>query len=196
MKCNFPNVGYTKNILTEHQLFPIKVEIDKIKNNFVNSKPFNTKLAGNIDRSYALDECFAYTQHLLLPYIKEYQNDFQYYLNYELRLQSNWVNYQRKYEFNPSHIHDGILSYVIWITIPFLNENETKVAPGKHSNTFIPGNFRFTYLNSVGCISHYDIPADQTYENTILIFPSHMTHSVQPFYSSNDYRISVSGNFV
>jgi hypothetical protein len=33
-------------------------------------------------------------------------------------------------------------------------------------------------------------------ENTLLLFPAKLTHAVYPFYSSDDYRISVSGNVV
>jgi len=55
--------------------------------------------------------------------------------------------------------------------------------------------FNFYYTNSLGDIMNTPIPADKTYENTICIFPARMKHAVYPFYTSDDYRISVSGNF-
>jgi hypothetical protein len=38
------------------------------------------------------------------------------------------------------------------------------------------------------------LPVDKTWENVIVLFPAGLTHSVSPFYSSDDYRISVAGN--
>ena len=35
---------------------------------------------------------------------------------------------------------------------------------------------------------------DSQYENTICVFPSILNHAVFPFYTSDEYRISVSGN--
>ena len=37
---------------------------------------------------------------------------------------------------------------------------------------------------------------DKTWEGTIVMFPSWLNHSVYPFYTSDDYRISISGNIV
>ena len=34
----------------------------------------------------------------------------------------------------------------------------------------------------------------KTYEKKLIVFPARMNHGVMPFYSSDGYRISVSGN--
>lgn len=196
MIVDFPNLGYTKNVLTETQLFPINAEINKIKNDFEHSIPNNTLLAGNINREYGMVDCYSYAEQLLLPYMKEYQSSFDYYKDRNVKLNSLWVNYQRKHEFNPLHTHIGILSFVIWVNIPFTNEEEAAVAPGRYSNMFSPGNFQFVFSDSIGNINKHLIPADKSYENTMLVFPATLNHQVHPFYSSNEYRISVSGNFV
>ena len=55
-------------------------------------------------------------------------------------------------------------------------------------------------LSTVGHVFPVDpveshiITLDHTYEGTILIFPAWLQHMVTPFYTSDDYRISVSGN--
>ena len=46
----------------------------------------------------------------------------------------------------------------------------------------------------MGRITPAMVPVDKTYEGTIVMFPSEMLHAVYPFYTSDDYRISVSGN--
>ena len=49
-------------------------------------------------------------------------------------------------------------------------------------------------MDSRGAISQHEIEADRNYENKMIIFPSNLQHSVYPFFTSNDYRISLSGN--
>lgn len=196
MIVHFQNLGYTKNVLSYKDLLPIKTEIDKIQNNWETSIPNNNLLAGNINREYGMVDCYEYAESLLLPYMYDYSKQFSYYEGRKFKMDSLWVNYQRKHEFNPMHSHTGVLSFVIWIKIPFTNQEESQVAPGRHSNMFSPGNFQFVYCDSIGTITNHMIPADKSYENTILVFPSSLNHQVHPFYSSNDYRISVSGNFI
>ena len=38
------------------------------------------------------------------------------------------------------------------------------------------------------------LPVDKTWEGMMLMFPSKLHHSVYPFYTSDEKRISVSGN--
>ena len=38
-----------------------------------------------------------------------------------------WVNYQKKYEFNPLHDHSGMFSFVIWMKIPYEHDNEKEL---------------------------------------------------------------------
>ena len=64
----------------------------------------------------------------------------------------------------------------------------------KHSNTPRPGYFSFSYTNIFGEISNCDIAVDKKDEGRILFFPSKMVHQVFPFYTSDEYRITVSGN--
>jgi len=105
-----------------------------------------------------------------------------------------WVNFQKKYEFNPPHRHNGVISFVIWLQIPFFIEAELKNPSIQDSRNPIPGCFNFHYTDALGTIQHYNIQADKTMENTLLLFPSTLNHSVNPFYTSDEYRISVSGN--
>jgi hypothetical protein len=115
--------------------------------------------------------------------------------NKQIYLKDVWVNFQKKTEFNPPHTHDGLFSFVIWINVPYYIKDEHDKSPGKYSIENLAGCFQFQYLDTLGSICMHSIPADKTYENTLIIFPSKMVHSVFPFYSSDDYRISISGNF-
>lgn len=198
----FPNIGVLTAVLSEDDLIPLKKEILEIQNNFNQSKKNNHRLAGNIRKEFILTKSKDHINKLLEPYIWEFDNAFGYLsavavLNADclLSIDSMWVNFQEKYEFNPAHSHTGVLSFVIWIDIPYNIKDEKLQSPGAESINPIAGAFTFHYTNSLGKISHQHICADHSMENHFFLFPAQLTHSVAPFYTSDKYRISVSGNF-
>ena len=202
MNIFFNQFGAYSAKLRPEDLTPLTSEIEKIKNNPENATQWNKKLAGNIRKEFVLTDCREYMERYLLPLIAEYDKSVNYLNsiniltgNYPLVLENIWVNFQEKTEFNPIHSHSGIYSFVIWIKIPYTIEDEIKLSPGHNSNMPVAGTFNFYYVNDLGRISHKTIPADSSYENTIMVFPSQLNHCVYPFYSSDEYRISVSGNF-
>lgn len=163
----------------------------------------NEKLAGNIREEYLLNKYKKYFENFILSQIA--RND--YFVNYlnnlnifkpnpqKLMLESLWVNYQKKHEFNPVHNHDGVFSFIIFIQIPYTIEEEKSKAPGVKSNTNCPGHLSFLHVdqNVDGGIAIENIPVDKTWERTGLIFKSSLHHTVYPFYSEGE-RITVSGN--
>ena len=80
--------------------------------------------------------------------------------------------------------------------IPYLMEDELKALPSASANPNLAGHFAFHFTDTVGDIRTFHIPSDKTQENTILFYPARMKHSIFPLYYSDDYRITVSGNFV
>ncbi len=106
-----------------------------------------------------------------------------------MRLDTLWINYQHKNDFNPPHTHGGALSFVIFCQVPRNIFTDQTVSNSK----------------SAGCITlnhgEYSHPFDnnyfvvEPYETLFLLFPANMTHFVSPFWTDN-VRISVSGNFV
>jgi hypothetical protein len=109
-----------------------------------------------------------------------------------------WINFQRKHEFNPIHNHTGLVSYVIWVKIPITNEKEHKMFPKLKASDYSSGRFVFVYPSNKDPLSviTYGIPADNEFEGRMLIFPSTLQHMVYPFYTSNEYRISIAGNLI
>jgi hypothetical protein len=107
-----------------------------------------------------------------------------------------WVNFQQKGEYNPLHSHSGTLSFVIWVKIPYDLENEKNLPNIIRSNTASGPAFTFVHSGFSEQVSVYNIPIDKSYEGKMIIFPSWLQHMVSPFYTSNDFRISVSGNLV
>jgi len=106
-------------------------------------------------------------------------------------LEKLWINYQKKYDFNPLHIHSGVFSFVIWVQIPYDLAEERKRYNLKGDETAA---FTFQYNNSLGGLDTEYLNIDKSFEWKMAFFPSRLNHAVNPFYTSDDYRISVSGN--
>jgi len=86
------------------------------------------------------------------------------------------------------------MSFVIYTKVPFKMRDELAASPGINSNNNIPGHFQFSYTGILGGISNHYVPVDESYENTMMLFPSKLMHCVYPFFTSDEYRISVAGN--
>ena len=165
----------------------------------------NHKLAGQIDDEYNIKYPIEITEFIFKS-LKEYSNDInnieslyrtpKEYNEFEFRFpEDSWVNFQKKYEYNPIHHHSGDFSFVIWYKIPYKKEDEYMIGPGKNDNLKTNGSFAFIYDIAPGKVDTKIIPGDTSMEGTLLIFPANLGHCVYPFYTSDDERISFSGNF-
>jgi hypothetical protein len=199
----FNNYGIFYAELSKTDMLPIRNEVSELQNNFENFKHLkkNKDLAGNIKKEYSLQKSHSHLESIILNLSNDYDSIFNYYQHFDfltksfpLCLEASWVNFQEKYEFNPAHHHDGILSFVLYINVPYDYEEEKLVSPGYESNDVSSGMIEFLYTDSIGGVSSYKQPIDKSMENTVIIFPSKMKHLVYPFFTTDEYRISVSGN--
>lgn len=166
------------------------------------SVPYNQNLAGNLKREFD----FSSAKPILANWLKKLivAHDEKYNILTKMQttltdpsdvsLVSLWVNFQKKYEFNPIHKHNGLYSFVIWYKVPFLMEDEYKQFPKTKKNHIKAGQFSFIHTDNMGGIEHTDLPVDKEWEGKIALFPSNFHHQVYPFFTSDDYRISISGN--
>ncbi len=185
-----PNYGFINSIVPQDIFQSIKQETKVFPQEVANKD-----LAGNIEHEYKLIDCKDKLEPFLVNLSKQYESTWESATNSDSwRLGDTWVNYQKKYEFNPPHHHDGSFSFVIFVQVPFLLDKELENNSVKQSNTPRPGYFSFSYTNIFGEISNCDIAVDKKDEGRILFFPSKMVHQVFPFYTSDEYRITVSGN--
>jgi hypothetical protein len=180
------------------ELMSLENEVDEIlTNNFKDAVPYNPSLIGHIKHEYELSKCKYDIEKLLLPWANKFKSknknipeDTKFYLK------TLWVNYQQKYEYNPLHNHNGALSFVIWLKIPY-NQIEEKlvfnhVLDGhKQNGTFV----FFNAMPDTFGISTTQVYLDKEHERMMCMFPALMYHGVNPFYTSDEFRISVSGNF-
>ena len=174
---------------------------------------WNPKLAGNLKYGRS----FHYKEDYLLkvePYLKSYVEKFLNGLysqygqdnkmverllevqhnrrqrrNGNIRLDTLWINFSQKHDFNPPHTHTGILSFVLFCQVP---EEIFKLQAD--SNTQRAGEIHFSYGEPITPLMGNEYPV-QPYENLMFIFPAALKHFV-PAYWVDAERISVSGNFV
>jgi len=110
------------------------------------------------------------------------------------KLKDCWVNYQKKHEFNPIHDHGGVFSFVYWVKIPYDIEEEMQLEFVKRSNTPAASVFSFIYTDILGRCRQRNLNLTEMDQGTLVFFPARLTHQVYPFFTSDDYRISISGN--
>ena len=163
------------------------------------------RLAGHIKEEWDLDPSIPIFNSYVLSLINKNKSHLDY-LSQEKRkfifedkipplsLTNLWVNFQRKYEFNPIHNHSGLFSFIIFVKIPYDLEKELKEGPGSLSNSNYTSCLQFHATNILG--RHYDehVYVDKSYEGGIYFFNAETKHCVYPFFTSDDYRITVSGN--
>ena len=92
---------------------------------------WNKHLVGHIEKSFKIeDKNDIFWKEVLLPHLNHYGQTFNHDHTkipmdgkYETFLDTLWVNYQNKHEFNPFHNHGGIYSFAIWMKIPTYIKN-------------------------------------------------------------------------
>ena len=113
-------------------------------------------------------------------------------------LETIWVNFQKKGEFQPIHSHTGVFSFVIWMDIPYHSKDEAKLPLAKSSCPNPPGgNFSFAYSDGISrTVKEQFIEMSPDMNGHCCFFPSNLAHQVYPFYTSDKDRISISGNIM
>ena len=197
---HLPNVGLTEGKIPPEIYQSLNKEIVDIHTNDSGIHKMNESLAGQITKEYELTK----SRQLLDPYLEEmgraYQKEWNYYPkenpnNNKLTVESVWVNMQKKLEVNPLHNHDGTLSFVAWLYVPFKLEDERNMPNCKNSRTVeLASTFQFVYTTALGTIANCPMFVESGWEAKIIMFPAKLLHMVYPFQTSDDYRISIAGN--
>jgi len=117
--------------------------------------------------------------------------------SYDLKFETSWINFQKKGEYNPIHHHSGDLVFVIWLKIPYNLDDEYRHPSSVNANNKVASIFQFANINNPFSYEvENEICVDKTYEGKMIIFSADMEHTVYPFFTSDEYRISMSGNLL
>ena len=197
---NLPNVGLTNGNIPPDIYHALNQEIVDIHNDDSNTLKMNDSLAGQITKEYQITKSLP----LLNPFLEEMGRAYQKYWNYypkenpnnnNLTVESVWVNMQKKLEVNPLHNHDGTLSFVAWLYVPFKLDDERNMENCKNSRTVeLASTFQFVYNTALGTIANCPMFVESGWEARIVMFPAKLLHIVYPFQTSDEYRISIAGN--
>ena len=202
MKFQHVNLGQT--VLKYQVPYDIFISLNTIyENEFKNLPPANKTLVGKIQNEHSIfyngDDTKDIKGHNFLPYdiLKLFENVFKHYLdfnqviNYNIHLNSIWINEMKEHEYNPVHIHRGSmftgLSSVMILNLP----NTYGV---EYSAKDKPQNGALAIMgSSSGQFSKTDYtPALQT--GNFFVFPYDMRHCVYPFNSTNETRRTLAAN--
>jgi len=201
----FDTYGYMVFKIPEETLEVLADVYKEIKNKTIFLPLQNYKLAGQIKEEYSLEHLIE--NPLIQTYLTEKANTYMKFFNvpqhplevecenvlWGIKLKHLWINIQKKHEYNPIHNHGGVLSFVIWLKIPYDIKKETLIASS--TNKYSNGGFFFHPLNSVGDVCNIPPKDDEYQEGNLVVFHARLNHSVNPFYTSDEDRVSISGNF-
>ena len=201
-KFNFVFLG--QSILKYEVPLDIFTTINSIyQNNFDTLDPANKQLVGKIQNEHSLfyggkDESKMKNHNKLTQdVIKYFMDMFKHYLDwnkireYDLHLNSIWVNQMKEHEYNPVHIHRGTLftglSSVMILSLPSTYGKE-------YSNDEVPQNGKLQILGSAsGQFAKIDFQPSLKVRD-FFIFPYDMRHCVYPFNSTNETRRTLAAN--
>ena len=199
---NFPNVGVVEGQLPEEVVDNIWKVVNEAREQ---PEDMKSELAGNISSSIRLDSQSPllknFVQEIVPSFMKSHMEAYGPPWRITMRegerfnLESLWVNFQKKHEFNPPHDHSGVYSFVIWMQIPtsYAEQKKLDICANSNADNHI-SNFAFSYTNTLGKISNFAYNMEKEAEGYMVMFPSSMLHQVFPFYDNDGERISISGN--
>ena len=187
------NYGFLQTQLPSNLFIKLKEECQNVKE----LREMKSDLSGKgIPKHFFIEKCFSELKEYGLYCAAEYEQNFKYikslkFLNKNapLFVAPPWLNVQKRYEFLPMHSHDGVLSYNIWIEIPYDIKKEVGVN-GSAST------LQFVYPMVDGRLGIHKFNVSQSDEGNLIMFPSLFFHTLCPFYTSTDVRLSVAGNIL
>ena len=194
-----PSIGWLETKLPKSVMTKLESYIETAKKNPIDA---SHNLAGNISKSLDLeDKDNWFYETILIPLINKFAEYYPSYIK-EMGiltdsvhcLEKFWVNFQKENEFNPSHNHSGIWSFVIWVKIPTDWREQHALPISANSNSPKASDFEFHYMTMLGGFSRASYFLDKEMEGHMLFFPARLIHTVYPFYNCDKERISISGN--
>ena len=147
-----------------------------------------------------VDDENRFQKEVLNPIIQEYVTDYGFPEKlktthiHDLTFQKFWANYTGKGEYQALHNHDAIWSFVIWLKLPAVANDEQSVKDAMHPDA---GDFILTYSDIIGRTRKVNWKLEKQYnEGHMLLFPSDLYHAVYPHFQTDEKRLSLAGDIV
>tara|TARA_B100000085_G_scaffold44985_1_gene38123 strand:+ start:2077 stop:2751 length:675 start_codon:yes stop_codon:yes gene_type:complete len=199
-KIDLPNPGVIEAKLNQEQIDALWLNVHKYS-------PREAEWIGNTLRKVPTnlkqwnmkDDNSSFQSGVLMPMVEEYFSNYEIPFSlkttkyHQFVLSRFWTRASTAGDYQSLHDHQGVFTFVVWLTIPFDGESEKNNQSGFRPDA---GEFGLVYNNTCGNISKKNWTLSPDMEGTILLFPSDINHIVYPHYSTEDYRISVAGDIV
>ena len=201
---DFDFVFLGQSVLKYQVPLDIFTSINKIyEQDFNNLYKANKQLVGKIENEHSLfyngkDESKMKNHNKLPLNVTDYfVTIFKHYLNwnkireYDLHINSIWINEMKQNEYNPAHVHRGMLftglSSVMILKLPSTYGKEYSAAD-------TPQNGRLQILGAAnGQFAKIDYQPPMNLRD-FYVFPYDMRHVVYPFNGTNETRRTLAAN--
>jgi hypothetical protein len=205
----FDNYGYTLGKVPTLIMDILRVEREKHATGDPVSRHMNKNLVGQINKEHDVSHLkkIRIVEDFLLHSGQTYVSSFNLPQTpnevavldsdkWGIAIRNIWMNIQEQGEYNPPHMHTGVMSFVIWFEIPYDLQEEKALNNSKYSNQPANGDFFFHPINTMGQFTSVSMNVGRDKEGVICVFPAKLVHSVSPFFTTDKQRVTFSGNFV
>ena len=200
----FKSIFLGQSVIRYQVPLDIFTSINQIyEQNYDSLAPANSQLVGKIEKEHSLfyngkDQSKMKNHNFLPTNVMDYfMQVFKHYLTfnnikeYDTHLNSIWVNEMKQHEYNPAHIHRGMLftglSSVMILKLPSTFGKE-------YSAEHIQQNGRLQILGAAnGQFAKIDYQPTMDLRD-FYVFPYDMRHCVYPFNGTNETRRTLAAN--
>ncbi|QDH50613.1 hypothetical protein [Synechococcus phage S-B43] len=94
-------------------------------------------------------------------------------------------------DYNPLHDHAGLLSFIIYVDVPYTLQQQIDEEPDLK-----PTQIRHGFTEFIDPFLHYNrtFPVSSQMEGEMFLFPAWVKHVVYPFKNSAQPRVTIAGN--
>ena len=110
---------------------------------------------------------------------------------HELAFSRFWCRASLDGDYQSIHDHQGIFTFVVWLTVPFEGADERQVQAGFRPEA---SDFGLVYPDKCGQLQKRNFVLGKGAEGKMLFFPSDINHIVYPHYTTQEYRIALAGD--
>ena len=110
---------------------------------------------------------------------------------HELAFSRFWCRASLDGDYQSIHDHQGIFTFVVWLTVPFEGADERQVQAGLRPEA---SDFVLVYPDTCGQLQKRNFVLGKGAEGKMLFFPSDINHIVYPHYTTQEYRIALAGD--
>ena len=111
--------------------------------------------------------------------------------SHELAFSRFWCRASLDGDYQSIHDHQGIFTFVVWLTVPFEGKDERQVQAGFRPEA---SDFVLVYPDTCGQLQKRNFVLGKGAEGKMLFFPSDINHIVYPHYTTQEYRIALAGD--